>query len=233
VAAADDGGIGNGVPWASVFDSTANMRALSAIQADGFRAASELVDRFVRMASTGLNGTAGSMASPTSSPQEQSGDLYGATGLEPLVTSWWMTVDELLRAAAPRDDRGAAPVPASLDFANAQASGRLYLETVAPGTATSEVWLHNAGSVDMGKVRLRCSDLLAHDGALISAEMLRFEPDVVAMPARSSRGVSVEVEVDEVEGQRVAPGSYRGTLLADGHPELWLPVELAIKPLLP
>ena len=41
----------NDLPWASVFDSAANMRALSAIQADGFRAASELVDRFESAAS--------------------------------------------------------------------------------------------------------------------------------------------------------------------------------------
>ena len=47
----------NDLPWASVFDSAANMRALSAVQADGFRAASELVDRFVRMAAAGPDGS--------------------------------------------------------------------------------------------------------------------------------------------------------------------------------
>jgi hypothetical protein len=208
------------------------MRALSAIQADGFRAASELVDRFVRMASAGL-GEVAWPASPTPAGDEQPGDLYGATGLEPLVTSWWMTVDQLIRASNPRDETAAEALPASLDFATTQAIGRLHLETVAPGTATTEVWLHNGGSFDLGKVRLRCSDLLAHDGAVISADAVRFEPDVVAMPARSSRGVTVEVEVGEVEGEHVAPGSYRGTVLADGHPELWLPVELVVKPLLP
>jgi hypothetical protein len=59
--------------------------------------------------------------------------------------------------------------------------------------------------------------------------MLRFEPDIVPMPARSSRGVTVEVEI----GDDVAPGSYRGTLLADGHPDVWLPIELAINSLVP
>ena len=52
----------NDLPWASVFDSAANMRALSAVQADGFRAASELVDRFVRMAAAGLDGSKSSAA---------------------------------------------------------------------------------------------------------------------------------------------------------------------------
>jgi hypothetical protein len=218
----------NNVPWASVFDSTANMRALSAIQADGFRAASELVERFVRMASAGLNGTGSSPTSVTPPSDERKADLFGATGLEPLVTSWWAMADQFLRIAAPRNEQAAAPV-AALDLATAQANGRLYLETVAPGAATAEVWLHNGGPVDMGKVRLRCSDLLAHDGTVIPAHVMRFEPDIIPMPARSSRGLTVEVEVSD----DLPPGSYRGTLVADGHPDIWLPVEVAIKPLVP
>jgi hypothetical protein len=227
VDAANDGGTNNDLPWASVFDSGANMRALSAIQADGFRAASELVERFVRMASAGLNGTSRPPTSP--STDERNADLFGATGLEPLVTSWWAMADQFLRVASPRNEQAAAPVGAALDLATAQANGRLYLETVAPGAATAEVWLHNGGGVDMGKVQLRCSDLLAHDGTVIPARMLRFEPDIVPMPARSSRGLTVEVEVSD----DLPPGSYRGTLVADGHPDIWLPVEVAIKPLLP
>ena len=43
----DDGTIDD-LPWASVFDPAANARALSAIQAEGFRAASRIVDRFAR-----------------------------------------------------------------------------------------------------------------------------------------------------------------------------------------
>lgn len=44
----DDDGTIDDLPWASVFDPAANARALSAIQAEGFRAASRIVDRFVR-----------------------------------------------------------------------------------------------------------------------------------------------------------------------------------------
>ena len=36
--------------FASILDPEANVRRLTAIQAEGFRAASELVDRFVKMA---------------------------------------------------------------------------------------------------------------------------------------------------------------------------------------
>ena len=44
-----DDGVISDLPWASVFDPANNMRALGEIQARGFRAATELVDRFVRM----------------------------------------------------------------------------------------------------------------------------------------------------------------------------------------
>jgi hypothetical protein len=225
--ASGDGG-SNDLPWASVFDPAANARALSAIQAEGFRAASELVDRFVRIAATGLNGMDRPATSATSPPTyEQPSDLFGATGLEPLVTSWWSIVDQFLRRAAPRDPDPGVAASATLDFSTAEVKGALHLEATGPGTATAEVWLHNGGPVDLGKVRLRCSDLLTHDGTVIPAHTLRFEPDIVPMPARCSRGVTVEVDV----GEGLPPGSYRGTLLADGHPDIWLPIELAIKPL--
>ena len=51
----DDGSIGD-LPWTAVFDPVANARALSAIQAEGFRAATRLVDRFVTIAETAGNG---------------------------------------------------------------------------------------------------------------------------------------------------------------------------------
>ena len=166
-------------------------------------------------------------------PSDEPADLYGATGSEPFVTSWWAMVDQFLRITSPRRERETAEADtATLDFATAQGShctGRLQLSTVAPGSATAEVWLHNRGPVDMGKVVLRSGDLLSHEGSVITARSMRLEPDIVPMPARSSRGVTVEVDIDE----NVAPGSYRGMLVADGHPDVWLPIELVVKPLLP
>jgi hypothetical protein len=87
------------------------------------------------------------------------------------------------------------------------------------------VWLHNRGPVDMGKVRLRCSDLLSHDGVVIESSAIRFEPDVVPMPSRCSRGVTIEIDVT----QEHLPGCYRGMLLADGQPDVWLPVVLNVR----
>ncbi|MGV0851724.1 hypothetical protein [Mycolicibacterium phlei] len=201
------------------------MRALSAIQADGLRAASELVDRFVRMAAASLEARQTDEPVP---PTLDNGDLYGASGLEPFVTSWWSIMDQLLRVTSPRTGEDPA-AGRSLDLSAAHASGQMSLRSAGAGAATAEVWLHNRGATDMGKVALRCSDLLSHTGAVIGADRMRVEPDLVPMPARSSRGITAEIDIGENDSQ----GTYRGMLLADGHPDIWLPIELVVAAPLP
>jgi hypothetical protein len=219
-----DGNI-NELPWASVFDPAANARALSAIQAEGFRAASELVDRFVRIASTGVSGNGRSTPSTPPLTQDQRADVFGATDIEPLIRSWWSMVGQFLLGSAPRALDSPAADPATLDFSNAEAKGRLDLEATVPGTTTAEVWLHNRVAKDMGEVQLRCSDLLAHDGGVIGSGAVTFIPTAVPMPGRSSRGIELKIEVP----QGIQPDLYRGTLLVEGHPELWLPVVLTVR----
>ena len=219
-----DGNI-NELPWASVFDPAANARALSAIQAEGFRAASELVDRVVRIASTGLNGNDRSTPSAATLTQDQRADLFGATDIEPLIRSWWSMVGQFLLGSAPRALDSPAADPATLDFSNAEAEGRLDLEATAPGTTTAEVWLHNRAAKDLGEIELRCSDLLAHDGSVMGSGAVTFIPAAVLMPGRSSRGIELKIEIP----QGVQPRLYRGTLLVEGHPELWLPVVLTVR----
>lgn len=226
---ADGESASNDLPWASVFDPAANVRALSAIQADGFRAASELVERFVRMASAGFTGTDPSAVSESRDADGQRSDLFGATGLEPLVTSWWAMFDQFLRAGASRSDEATSPAAATLDLSTGQTTGRLSWEATQGSAATAEVWLHNGRVDDLGEVRLRCSDLLSHNGIVISAQKMRFEPDVVTLAARTSRGVLAAIEIDG----DIPPGSYHGTLLVDGHPGIWLAVELVVRPLTP
>lgn len=223
-----DGNI-NELPWASVFDPAANARALSAIQAEGFRAASELVDRFVRIAATGVGGSARSDSRSTPSAasltQDQRADLFGATDIEPLIRSWWSMVSQFLLGSVPRAADSPEADPATLDFSNSEAQGRLDLEATVPGTTTAEVWLHNRAAKDLGEVALRCSDLLAHDGGVMASGAVTFIPAAVPMPGRSSRGIELKIEVP----QEVQPGLYRGTLLVEGHPELWLPVVLTVR----
>jgi hypothetical protein len=221
----DDGTISD-IPWASVFDPAINVRALGEIQARGFKAATELVDRFVRMSNR--DDAAGSDAASAPAPTVERDETPKPTTVpdpERLLASWKGIVGQLtesLRGVGTPTQDGAATV----DLMNDNASGQIALEASEAGAVSTEVWLHNGGAVDLGKVRLRCSDLLAHDGTVVPAQMVRFEPDIVPMPARCSRGVTVEVDVAD----DLSPGCYRGTLLADGHPEVWLPIVLAIKP---
>ena len=210
----DDASIAD-LPWASVFDPAANVRALSAIQARGFRAATEVVDRFVRITERGF-GAPSQPTADTDSTETDSGD-YPDFGR--LVKSLQTVIAQLSSSGAPAAGPG-------LDLAHSAASGETYLEASEPGPTATEVWLHNRGPEDLGKVRLRCSDLLSHDGGLIDSSCIRFEPDLVPMPGRCSRGVTVEIDVAEDH----APGRYRGTLLADGHADVWMPVVLNIKP---
>jgi hypothetical protein len=225
-----NGGNGDGrngdLPWASVFEPAANARALTAIQTEGFRAASEIVDRFVRIASNGLNGD-GRASTVASLSDDQRADLFGATDVEPLIRSWWSVVGQMfVRSAPPRVATEDSPVPATLDFSNAEARGQLSLEADGAGAVNAEVWLHNASANDLGQVRLRCSDLLSDDGNVVASGVMAFDPAVVPLPGRSSRGIDVKIEVPH----NAQPGLYRGTLLVEGHPNLWLPVALAVHP---
>lgn len=233
-------GIGDGeksdLPWASIFDSAANVRALSAVQAEGFRAASELVDRFIRIASNGLGGGLGSVTNghrnghehPLTSTsfltEDQRADLFGAIDFEPLIRSWWSTVGQFMLGPSSRPGDPDAGLPATLDFATPESQGRLDLVVEARGATTAEVWLHNTGATDLGEIHLRCSDLLADSGSLVGSAAVTFEPAVVPMPRRSSRGIDVRLEVPP----DVQPGVYRGTVLARGHPDHWLPVVASI-----
>jgi hypothetical protein len=211
--------------WASMFDPAANARALSAIQAEGLRAASQLVDRFVRFASPGANPVDQSPAPqvhPTNG--DHAADVPGAD-IERLIRTWLSVTDQFLRGYLQnRDDSLADAV--GLDLTNAEAQGSLNLEAAAPGCARGEVWLHNSGAGDLGQVRLRCSDLLAHDGSMVRSDTIVFDPDTVPMPPRSSRGVGVRIDLP----QGIPAARYSGTLLAEGYPSLSLPVVLTVNP---
>jgi hypothetical protein len=206
------------LPWASVFDPALNIRALGEIQARGFRAATEVVNRFIRMADTRP------VTDPADSKQAPGDQATPPPDADRVLQLWQrfaaQAVESLRGAAQPRDG------VAAVDIQHATSSGAISLVASEPGAVSTEVWLHNRGADDLGKVRLRCSDLLAHDGALIESAMVRFEPDTVPMVARCSRGVTVEIDVPD----DIAAGHYRGTLLADGYPDIWLPVVLSVLP---
>jgi hypothetical protein len=115
--------------------------------------------------------------------------------------------------------------PVSLDVNDGDSKGAVRLEAAVAGSASAEVWLHNRGPDDRADVRLQCSDLLSHEGNVIRDDAVLIDPAVVPMPRRSSRGVMITIDLVP----EVAPGVYRGTLLASGHPDLWLPVVLTVR----
>lgn len=209
------------LPWASVFDPAANARALSAIQAEGFRAASQIVDRFIRIVTpeAGADGDGGSSEQIVTSAAASN----VVSDLETLTRSWWSMVGRMLLQSAPSAGTGSDGAT-TLDLANAESTGQVDLVADVGGSASTEVWLHNRGADDLGQIALRCSDLLSSDGHLFQSESITLEPAVVPMPARSSRGIAMNVRVAEY----VRPGMYRGTLLVEGHPKLWLPVGLVV-----
>lgn len=213
------------VPWASIFDPTANVRALTAVQAEGFRAASELVDRFVRMVATRPDGSAAAGRQSTPMSNEQRADLLGATDVEPLIRSWWAMAGQFLVGGASQTPAATASISPALDFTGSAATGRLEFETEAGESATAEVWLHNAADHDLGRIRLRCSELMADDGSVIESAACRINPKAIPVPGRSSRGVGITVKVTN----KTKPGLYRGTILVEGRPELWLPVALTVR----
>lgn len=211
--------------WASILDPDANARALTAIQAEGFRAASQLVDRFIRVATTDASGRSRSTTSADDSARRNgAADTDSEAVIERLLRSWWSMTGQFVQGSARIAD-AASDDPAKLDLTNAEAHGSLTLEAAAPGVARGEVWLHNTGLGNLGAIRLRCSDLLAHDGSLIASARIEFDPDVAEMPRRSSRGIGVKILV----GQDVKPARYSGTLLAEGYPDLSLPVALTVR----
>jgi hypothetical protein len=214
----DNGTNASDIPWASVFDPALNIRALGEIQARGFRAATEVVNRFLRPADTT------SATDSVESKRPPSDQTAPPPDVDRVLQVWQrlatQAVESLRGAAQPRDEI------ASVDIAQATSSGAVSLVAGEPGAVSTEVWLHNRGADDLGKVRLRCSDLMAHDGTLIESASVRFEPDTVLMVARCSRGVTVEIDVHD----DAAAGNYRGTMLADGYPDIWLPVVLRVLP---
>lgn len=208
------------LPWASIFDPAANARALSAIQAEGFRAARRIIDRFAQAAEI----------SPDRSPVNggNGADPTGLSEWEQLTRAWWSTAGQFLLRSLPARQHGDGAT-VTLDVNDPSSKGALTLRITGRGSATGEVWLHNRETDDRAEVRLRCSELLGHGGQVIGADAVRVEPAAVPMPRRSSRGVQITADV----GPEVGPGTYRGTLLAVGYPDLWLPLVLTVAALEP
>jgi hypothetical protein len=162
----DDGGATE-IPWASVFDPAANISALAAIQAQGFRAATRVINQFVHagddlaFAARRRDGTGSDAPAP--------------------VSLWERLITRL-----------GADDGATVDVVAGTARGYVQLRG-AKGEATQEVWIHNGGAAEVEPLTLQCSDLLSHEGHVLPASAVTIEPNPVPLPGRCSRGVIIRV----------------------------------------
>ncbi len=194
------------------FDPVAGMRAMADIQADGLRAASELLERM--------------LGSDRESPAPRSPSPAPAPDYTALVDAWADLLQRIAAGLAQPVQPGTVTIP--VDSSGVGPPVRLTLdESERADSAVVEVWLHNGTFSAVGPLTLRCGQLTASDGTALDGARVRFEPgEVESLPPRSSRAVLVSLAATG----SLRPGIYRGTIQADGAPKLWLPLEVAIAP---
>jgi hypothetical protein len=183
------------------------MRAMADIQAEGLRAAGELLERILRSEPDGR---------PTR-PREPAGD-YTA-----VVDAW----ADLLRRMVAGFTQPVQPGGVTIPIDSSGVGPPVRLSAAEPGSArpSTEIWLHNGAFSPVGPLTMRCGPLTGPDGRPLESAEVNFEPrEVPLLEPRSSRGIVVSLTVSAPP----PPGTYRGTIQADGAPKLWLPVEVVI-----
>lgn len=209
------------LPWAAVFDPASNARALGAVQSQGLRAATELVDRFVTVFAE--RESPGSRDESDDTATAATRNAAPDARVDGLFSAW----QNLISQIAPNlgTPNAAAGGVATLDVVGGEPSNTVHLTVTGAGEAHTEVWLHNGSPDDLGEGRLRSSDLLGHTGHSIAAACVTFDRRSVPLPPRTSHGTVVTVRVPA----GTPPGVYRGTLLVEDRPDLWLSVMLTVR----
>jgi hypothetical protein len=229
-------------PWSSLFDPAANVRALGDIQRRGLWAAGELVDRLVgddNPAATSANEGERDAADRAHRDEHDGSGTRAVPGGAPVTAQlfqlWVDLFQRGLQAVSGTTLTTAVPTGANgtrratIDLGAGLTTGMVRVDASGGQdggvSAEVEVWLHNGTAEPRADVSLHCGDLRAHDGSLLPATAVRFDPDRVDdLPARSSRGVVVSAVLD---AERPA-GVYRGLILATGAPDVWLPLEVVV-----
>jgi hypothetical protein len=216
------------------------VQALVDVQRRGLLAAGDLVDRLIRSVDGDGDERGGRRedvpaGAAAARPQGGPSPAVGAT--EDLMRLWVDVVrlglDAFGQFLAPGAGAGVRTGQASVDLATGASTGVVRLEVVRRSPSSDadggravgggvEVWLHNGTGQAYAGLALHCGDLRASDGGALPSTTVQFDPHVLDLPARSSRGVVVSVDAD------VPPATYRGVILATGVPDVWLPIEVAV-----
>jgi hypothetical protein len=217
------------------------LTALTDAQRRGLDAATQVVRGFADLLDTQPSpstqpspGTQPSpdMQPPDMQPSPDSADDRGpANGHEPGLAQLRVTVARALDLYADlvrRSFEGYADLMdqmlrsrgVQLDSAD---GGLLTLQGAAGARATGTVWMHNTTAQQASAIP-RLTDLASHDGLLVPASAGRFQPEVLTIEPSASTSATVEVNLGDV-----APGVYRGHVLARGLPDVALPIRLLVR----
>jgi hypothetical protein len=206
-------------PW---FDPAVGARVLGDIQAEGLRAASDLVERLVHLVDGPVPDGGGGAEAPTGGrPAGPAGELAEMWG-------------ELLRRSVELWSLVPAPggAPDGADRAVVDVTGPgptprpdpIVIRLSAGDAASTEVWLHNGRAIAVGPLAVRPGPLADVEGRLLDAQVAVDPAEVPELVARSSRGVLVTLRV----ASDVGPGTYRGVVQVVGAPDVWLPMEVVV-----
>jgi hypothetical protein len=110
--------------------------------------------------------------------------------------------------------------------ADENVGGLLVIGPAVPGTSVeATVWLHVLDGPAAGTATLRATDLACHDGTVVAATHVVFDPPALdTAAARSTREVAVRICVP----LGTPPGPYHGHILASGLPEVSLAVRVDV-----
>ena len=179
----------------------------------GFRAASEVVDRFIRL-----------MGDDPRPPSQPAGEDRSA--FRQLRADLARAVDANLDLVRRAFDLYAGAVDRLLGGDPGADSRHFQMPAVLPGhQASSTLWIHNTTAAAASGLRLHGSDLVSHLGDTISAVGWRFEPTVIDIaPPGSSLPVMVDLQVSK----DTPPAIYRGHVFVTNLPGEYMTTEIEV-----
>lgn len=179
----------------------------------GFRAASEVVERFIRLIGDDQRPPNESGGDERSSFRQLRGDLARAVDAN---------LDLIRRAF----DLYAGAVDRLLGGDADAGSRHVTLPPVLPGhRASSTFWIHNTTASAASGLRLHGSELISHNKELIPAGAWEFEPEEIDIaPAGSSLPVAVDLDI----AVDTPPGIYRGHVFVTNLPTEFMTVEIEV-----
>ena len=206
----------------------------------GLEAAAAVVERMLDLGRRGSSGIQVPIAPNQEAPAERSpaGDDGTGRGSAPadltqlsrrlradaerLVELYAAWTRALVDGAADLAEQALGSAPRSGD----PAGGALRFGPAARGTTTgAQAWLHVLDGPPGPPARVHASDLVAHHGDRIPGERVSTTPAVLdTAGSRTSTEVDVRVAVPDA----IRPGTYHGHLLADGLPEILLPISVEV-----